>query len=173
MKWLNLSIISMVTACAAAASEPFAEASGVGATNASFARYETFAFAPANPPGAGYVVTQRSLEVQRRLAPLVQASLQKRGYQKTEANPDLLIKITAGSGTIWGEKTQHGNPAEATPSGFIGVDAYDRTTGADVWHASGYAEIDPTKIDDMLLERGVEKMLEGFPSRRQQLAEAN
>jgi hypothetical protein len=171
MKWLNVSIVGVVTACATA-SEPFAEASGTGAVNAPFARYETFAFAPANPPSVGYVVTQRSLEVQRRLAPLVQASLQKRGYQKSEVNPDLLIKITAGSGTIWGEKTQHGNPAEATPSGFIGVDAYDRTTGADVWHGSGYAEIDPTKIDDVLLERGVEKMFDGFPSRRRELAEA-
>jgi len=172
MKWLNCLVMGALTACATS-SQPYAEASGVGAGQAAFASYRTFAFAPANPPAAGYVVTERSLEVQRRLAPLVQASLEKRGYRKSEENPDLLIKITAGSGTKWGEKTQHGAPTEATPSGFIGVDAYDRTTGADVWHSSGHAEIDPRRIDDALLERGVEKMLDGFPSRRREIAQSD
>jgi hypothetical protein len=67
---------------------------------------------------------------------------------------------------------QRGNPPEPSPSGYIGVDAYDRTTGTGVWHGSGYAEVDPQKIDDALLARGVEKMLAGFPSRDERVTQA-
>jgi hypothetical protein len=165
MKWMILALVSAAVACSSSAPAPRAEASGVGATKTSFAGYKTFAFAPANPPSSGYEVTERSLEVQRRLTPLVQASLEKRGYTKTEQNPDLLIKITAGSGSLEQEKVQRGNPGEPAPSGFIGVDAYDRATGSGVWHGSGHAEVDPQKIDDTLLALGVEKMLAGFPRR--------
>lgn len=172
MKWIIIVLAGVVTA-SCVSSQPYAEAAGVGSKQAPFANYRTFAFAPANAPRDGYIVTERSLEVQRRLALLLQKSLEKRGYTRSEQNPDLLIKVTAGSGTIWGEKTQHGNAAESVPSGFIGFDAYERTTGADVWHGSGFAEIDPRRIDDALLTRGVEKMLEGFPSRDEALAKAD
>jgi hypothetical protein len=171
MKWMNLALLSCVTACSAASPPPRAKASGVGAMKTSFAHYATFAFAPANPPSDGYEVSQRSLEVQRRLTPLVQASLEKRGYVKADEAPDLLIKVTAGSGSLAGEKVQRGNPAQPTSAGFIGVDAYDRATGTGVWHGSGYAEVDPQRIDDSLLAIGVEKMLVGFPGRSAPIAQ--
>jgi hypothetical protein len=172
MKWIILALFGAVTACGATSPEPrHASASGIGSPKADFTGYKTFAFAPANPPAAGYEVTPRSLEVQRRLAGLVQASLKQRGYVEAAEGSDLLIKISSGSGEIPGDKTQRGNPEEPTPSGFIGIDAYDSRTGASVWHGSGKAEVaqqDP--IDDALLARGVEVILADFPARPRESA---
>jgi hypothetical protein len=169
MKWLTLALLSAVIGCGAASPEPrAASASGTGAPSAAFADYRTFSFAPANAPAGGYEVSQRSLEVQQRLAPLVKASLEKRGYSQATSGGDLLIKISAGAGEVPGDKTQRGNPDEPTPSGFIGIDAYDGQSGATVWHGSGQAEVKPEEpIDDALLASGVERILMDFPARTQ------
>jgi len=165
MKWMTLALIGFVTACSSTeAKPPHTAASAVGAPRADFARYQTFSFGPANPPASGYETTERSLEVQRRLTPMVQASLQKRGYAESADKSDLLIKISTGSGALAGDKIQRGNPGPETATGFIGIDAYDRETGASVWHGSAFAEIDPARIDDALLAMGVEHMLSDFPS---------
>lgn len=167
MKWITLVLFGALIGCGSAAPEPrAASASGTGAPPAKFAGYRTFSFAPANPPAPGYEVTPRALEVQQRLASLVKASLEKRGYAESASGADLLIKISAGSGELEGDKTQRGNPDEPTPSGFIGIDAYDRNSGATVWHGSGQAELKPDQpIDDALLASGVERILMNFPAR--------
>ena len=172
MKWTILALLSFATACNATASPPPqpASASGFGARQADLTKYQTFSFATANPPVVGFETTERSLEVERRLAPLVQASLEKRGYAASPDNADLLIKISAGTGTLAGEKLQRGNTAPDKPGGFIGVDAYDRATGVAVWHGVGVAEINPHHIDDQLLERGVERIFADFPRRSDQAA---
>jgi hypothetical protein len=92
---------------------------------------------------------------------------QERGYQQAADNADLVIKISTGSGTLPGEKVQRGNPEAEASAGFIGVDAYDSASGAGVWHGSAFAEIDPSRIDDALLSRGVKDMLAAFPARVQ------
>jgi Domain of unknown function (DUF4136) len=167
MKWMTLTFIGVLAACSSTTPEPrVASASGTGAPHANFQEYRTFSFAPANPPAEGYEVTPRSLEVQRRLTSLVKASLEKRGYVPAPSGADLLIKVSAGSGTLPGDKTQRGNPDEPTPSGFIGIDAYDGQSGATVWHGAGYAELMAEQpIDDALLASGVEKILMDFPAR--------
>jgi len=174
MKWMmTLALMSVMTACnATTAKPPHATASSVGSPQAAFHKYQTFTFAPANPPVTDYETTARSLEVQRRLTPLVQASLEKRGYAQSADSPDLLIKISSGSKTVSGEAATRGSATGQASRGFIGVDAYDRATGADVWHGSAVAEIDPARIDDALLARGVEGMLADFPVRREQLPQA-
>jgi hypothetical protein len=169
MKWMTLALLSALIGCGSASPEPrAASASGTGAPQAKFSDYRTFSFAPANPPAAGYEVTQRSLEVQERLTRLVKASLEKRGYAQTSSGADLVIKISAGSGDLSGDKTQRGNPEEPTPAGFIGIDAYDGRSGATVWHGSGQAQLQPAQpIDDALLASGVERILMDFPTRKQ------
>lgn len=169
MKWITLALLGAAIGCGATSPEPrAASASGTGAPQEKFADYRTFSFAPANPPAGGYEVTPRSLEVQQRLAPLVKASLEKRGYAQAASGADLLIKISAGTGELPGDKTQRGNPDEPTPSGFIGIDAYDGRSGATVWHGSGQAELKPEQpIDDALLKSGVERILMDFPARSQ------
>jgi len=175
MKWLTLSLLFALTGCGSNSPEPrTASASGVGAPQSKFSDYRTFSFAPANSPAEGYEVTQRSIEVQERLAPLVKASLEKRGYAQTASGADLLIKVSAGTGELPGGKTQRGNPDEPAPSGFIGIDAYDGHSGATVWHGSGQAELKPEQpIDEALLASGVERILMDFPARGQAEAASN
>jgi Domain of unknown function (DUF4136) len=165
-KWMTLAFMGILAGCSSTTPEPAAaSASGAGVPRANFEGYRTFSFAPANPPADGYAVTQRSLEVQQRLTSLVKASLEKRGYAQAPNGADLLIKVSAGTGTLPGDKTQRGNPEEPTPSGFIGIDAYDGQSGATVWHGSGYAELNVDQpIDDALLASGVEKILTDFPA---------
>lgn len=167
MKWITLALLGALIGCGASSQKPSqASASGVGAPKASFANYATFAFAPANAPADGYEVTARSLEVQQRLAPLVKASLEKRGYSQAPSDADLLIKISAGSGQLPGDKLRGESGEEPKPSGYIGIDAYDGRSGATVWHGTGQAELKPEQpIDDALLERGVERILADFPAR--------
>lgn len=175
MRWFTLALLGALTACGSHSPEPrAASASGAGSPPARFSDYRTFSFAPANPPADGYQVNPRSLEVQERLATLVKASLEKRGYAQATGSADLLIKISAGSGELAGDKTQRGNPDKPTPSGFIGIDAYDGHSGATVWHGSGRAELKPEQpVDDALLASGVEQILTDFPARNQAQTASN
>ncbi len=168
MKWMPLALLVASTACSASTpTPPRATASGIGSPKADFTKYQTFTFGPANPPASGFEITERSLEVQRKLAQLVQASLQGRGYRQSEEKADLVIKLSTGSGTLAGDKIQRGNVSAHVSAGFIGIDAYDSTSGAGIWHGAAFAEIDPAHIDDGLLSRGVEDMLAAFPARGQ------
>jgi hypothetical protein len=168
MRCVTLALVSTLSACSANTSEPPAAASSIGSLRADFTRYRTFTFGPANPPAAGYQVTPRSLEVLRRLAPIVQASLEKRGYTPSSEG-DLIVKISAGTDTNAGERLYSEDPPR-TFVGFIGLDAYDRVTGATIWHGTGTAEVEPELVDDRLLTRGVERMLSNFPARGQSSA---
>jgi hypothetical protein len=171
MKWTILALLGLASACAATAAPPArVSASGIGARQTDLTKYQTFSFAAANPPRAGFETTERSLEVERRLAPLVQASLERRGYAASPGNADLLIKISAGSGKLAGEKAERGGGTPDTPGGFIGIDAYDRASGVAVWHGVAVAEINPEHIDDQLLERGVDRIFVNFPRRGEQAA---
>lgn len=167
MKWIALTLVYLVTACSSTPPEPrVASATGFGARSPALDKYRTFMFGPANPPTEGYATTERSLEVQRRIMPLVEASLAQRGYTPGQQDADLVIKISTGSGTLPGDSVQRGNSSAQTAAGFIGIDAYDRLTGATVWHGTAFAEINPELIDNALLARGVERMLLDFPSRK-------
>jgi hypothetical protein len=167
MKWTSLALLGALVACNATNPQPpRAVASSVGAPRADFSKYRTFTFGPANPAVTGYETNARSLEVQRRLTPIVEAQLQKRGYAESADHADLVVKLSTGTGVELGDKTQRGNPASATAVGFIGIDAYDGATGASIWHGFAFAEIDPEQISDGLLARGVQHMLADFPARQ-------
>ena len=169
MKWLTLALLGVATACSASTSNPpRATASGISSPQADFSKYQTYSFGPANQPASGFTTTERSLEVQRKLVSLVGASLQERGYHPSADKADLLIKISAGSGTLDDDKVDRGGPSSVKiPAGVIGVDAYDSATGVTLWHGSAFAEIDPQQIDEHLLSRGVKEMLASFPNRAQ------
>jgi hypothetical protein len=66
-----------------------------------------------------------------------------------------------------GDNVQPRNNSTEAPAGFIGIDAYDSASGAGIWHGAAFAEINPEKIDERLLSRGVEGMLATFPARTQ------
>jgi hypothetical protein len=168
MKPLPLTIFAvLMAACGSApAQPPRTSVKTVSSPRASFDQYQTFNFGPANQPGPGFDVTQRSLEVQRRLSALVRSAFQKRGYSQAVHNPDLVVKISAGAGAQEREiRRGDERRVEATPLGFISIDVYDAKTGNDVWHGTGQSEIDLSTIDSALLASAVEVILEGFPAR--------
>jgi Domain of unknown function (DUF4136) len=164
MKWMTLALLGAVTSCSAAATPSKTVATSIAAPHSSLAGYHTFSFGSADQPKAGYEVTPRSLEVQRRLHPLVLEALQDRGYIEDQAKADFTVKLAAGTGELPNPGSEHAVPT-GLARGFIGIDVYDVSTGAEVWKGSAYAEIDPEKIDDSLLKMGVTHMLADFPSR--------
>ena len=163
MKWMAVVLLGAVTSCSSATVPTKAVATRVAAPNASFASYRTFSFGLADQPKTGYEVTPRSLEVQRRLRPLVQEALQGRGYQE-DAKGDFVVKLATGTGSVQrpGAERVIGTPLA---QGYIGIDIYDASSGGEVWQGSAFAEIDPEKVDDSLLKMGVAHMLENFPPR--------
>ena len=168
MKWIVLAFIAALPACTKVAPRDQTSATVVAAPHASFASYHTFSFGLSDPPKAGYEVTPRSLEVQRRLRLVVLAALQQRGYTLDDAGGDFIVKLASGTGPAVYIATQ-GLDERATDTGlaqgFIGINIYDRATGSEVWQASAFAEIAPAKINDSLLEMGVNHMLKDFPAR--------
>jgi hypothetical protein len=161
-KLFVLSLCCALAACSAATPSPpdHATASAVAAPNVSFSDYHTFGFGTAAAPRQGYEVTPRSLEVQQRLRGAVKTVLEARGLTEVTEKPDMTIKLAAGSGS--GAATYR---EEGPAIGFIGVDIFSASSGNQIWQGAAFAEIDPTKIDSALLQRGVEHMLQGFGSK--------
>ncbi|HEY3256404.1 MAG TPA: DUF4136 domain-containing protein, partial [Polyangiaceae bacterium] len=162
-KWLVMALGYAAVACGGTTPQPNGTTEHVAATEASFARYQTFAFGEANPPRAGFEVSQHSLDVQRELASLVEAGFTERGYKKTVGGSDFIIKLASGTASA----LPPSDYAEGLPPrGFIGIDVYDAASGREVWQSTAFAEIDLHKIDQGLLRRGVDHMLASVPTRR-------
>jgi hypothetical protein len=164
MKSMAVVLLGAVTSCSAATVPTNGVATGIAAPHASFASYHTFSFGLSDQPKSGYEVTPRSLEVQRRLRPLVQEALQGRGYMEDTAKGDFVVKLATGTGLAPSPGAEHA-AATGLAQGFIGIDIYDGSTGGEVWQGSAFAEIDPEKVDDSLLKMGVVHMLANFPAR--------
>jgi hypothetical protein len=168
----TLALLGPLLACGASSQTPnHAVASHVAAPGVAFESYRTFAFGPAEPPRAGYEVTPRSLEVQRRLGVLVKAALESRGLTQTAEQPDLVVKLATGSGSGYQLRPSAEDsvliPPDRAPGpvpalGFIGINIYAGGSGSQLWQGSAFAEVDPMAIDDALLRRGVDHMLQGF-----------
>ncbi|HYQ30148.1 MAG TPA: DUF4136 domain-containing protein [Polyangiaceae bacterium] len=161
-KLFALPLCFALAACGGATppSPAHATASAVAAPNVSFADYHTFEFGTAAAPRQGYEVTPRSLEVQQRLRSAVKSALEARSLTEATEKPDLTIKLAAGSGS--GPTTYR---EDGPAIGFIGIDIFSVSSGNQIWQGAAFAEIDPTKIDDALLKRGVDHMLQGFGSK--------
>jgi spore coat protein U-like protein len=160
-KLLIFLLCCALPACATPTTPPpdHATASAVAAPNVSFSNIHTFEFGTASAPRPGYETTPRSLEVQQRLRGAVKSALEARGFTEVTEKPDVTIKLAAGSGS--GASTYR---EEGPALGFIGIDIFSVSSGNQIWKGAAFAEIDPTKIDDALLRRGVEHMLQGFGS---------
>jgi len=161
-KLLVLSLCCALAACASATTPPpdHATASAVSAPNVSFSNYHSFEFGTAAAPRQGYEITQRSLDVQQRLRGAVKSALEARGFREVTEKPDVTIKLAAGSGS--GASTYR---EEGPALGFIGIDIFSVSSGNQIWQGAAFAEVDPTKIDEALLRRGVAHMLQGFGSK--------
>ncbi|HET7542379.1 MAG TPA: DUF4136 domain-containing protein [Polyangiaceae bacterium] len=163
-RWIVMALGYAAIACGGTTPRPNGTTEHVASTEASFAGYHTFSFGEANPPRAGFEVSQHSLEVQRVLGSLVEAGFIERGYKKTLGGSDFIIKLASGTASAL-PPTDY---AEGVPPrGFIGIDVYDAASGREVWQSTAFAEIDLQKIDHDLLRRGVDHMLASVPTRRE------
>jgi hypothetical protein len=165
MKFATTALVAVLCSCAKDAAPPRGVASSVAAPNASFASYHTFAFGLAEAPPPSYKTTPRSLEVQRRLHSVVLATLQKRGYVEKSSNSDFIVKLVTGTAEAGRADIQLEGYYPRPAQGFIGIDIYDSPSGIMIWQGSAFAEIDPEKINDALLQQGVDHMLAEFPPR--------
>jgi hypothetical protein len=164
MKWIGVALLGTATSCSTAAVPSKTTATSIASPRTEVARYRTFSFGLADQPKTGYEVTPRSLEVQRRLRPVVLDALLDRGYVEDPNQSDFIVKLAAGTGELANPAAERAVPT-GLARGFIGIDVYDASTGTEVWKGSAFAEIDPEKIDDSLLKMGVSHMLADFPFR--------
>ena len=165
MKSIGVVLLAAMTACAATSS-PTVRVQTDSSAVASFAAYRTFGFRIAGTPPAPYQVSARSFEVERRMRSLVVAELVRKGYaeQAGPANPDFVVTFASGYAT---EPVYVGQEAlsETVEKGAIVIDAFDASSAAQVWHGTGETEADPEKINDQLLQAGVQRVLASFPAR--------
>ena len=167
MKWILIALAGALAGCSTTTQEPKTTATTVAAPHASLANYHTFSFGPSDPPKVGYEVTPRSLEVQRRLRLVVLGALQRRGYQANDAQGDLHREARHWHGarrTTGRERCRKGD-RHGPRARLHRNRTYEGSTGSEVWQGAAFAEIDPAKIDDSLLEMGVAHMLQDFPAR--------
>jgi hypothetical protein len=165
MKSIGLVLLGAMTACAATSS-PNVRVQTDSSAVASFAPYRTFAFGLAGAPPAPFQVSARSFEVERRMRSLVAAELVRKGYteQAGSAHPDLVVTLATGYAT---EDVYVGQEpsTETVEKGAIVIDAFDASSAAQVWHGVGETEVDREKINDQLLQTGVQSVLASFPAR--------
>jgi hypothetical protein len=143
------------------------------AETATFAPFRTFGFRDAEQPPPPYQLSARSFEVERRVHDVVAAELARKGYAETGADADLLIRVSSGTNVI--DKglpitTSGGteNDPKLVTVGEVVVDAFNRETGQQVWHATAQAEINPERINEPALQATVQRMMTPFPTRNSQ-----
>jgi hypothetical protein len=163
-----LAALLVCASCAATKPQtPVPRGFAVAAPDTPFGDYRTFAFGLTEAPPAGYQRSARSLAVQRLMRPLIATAFEQKGYGSGGQKPDLVV--TFSSGTLEESVPRVINPYESVNdvvfTASIAVDVFDAATGLQVWHGAGSAEVDPKKVNDDLLQRGVRDLLASFPSR--------
>jgi hypothetical protein len=171
MKAIGIVLVATMAACQATTSSSGpSTVKTVTAGDASFARYQTFGFRLAERPPAPYELSARSFEVERRVHDLIAEELVRRGYTEATPKPDFLIRLS--SGTARADKVEptttsggNENEPQSVTAGEIVVDAFDGSTGQQVWHGTAEALIDPQRINERALDAAVGRMLATIPVR--------
>src|SRR5882672_1697316 len=167
MKAIPFVLAGALTACAAAA-PPDRHVEVLSSGGAAFANYRTFGIGPAREPAPPFQLSERALEVEERIRPLVVAELSRKGYteQVGQARPDLLLKFAVGYATR-APAVHQGDPGSSSGgmTGEMVVDAFDGASGVQVWRGTAQSEVDPDKVDGQLLQYAVEHLFATFPGR--------
>jgi Domain of unknown function (DUF4136) len=138
---------------------------------ASFDRYQTFSMGPPEGPPKGFQTSAQSVEVQRRLQPLIAAALEQRGYTPATGKGDLVILFGSGRREVSIHETSGGVGSEWLPAdenadylqGSVVIDAVDGSSGTLVWHGRSRVRVAPDRIDEQMLLRSVQALLVSFP----------
>jgi len=144
------------------------------APGAPFGRYRTFSFeAHQQAAPTGYTATERSLEVQQKMRPLIANALVDKGYRQVAEGGDFIVTHGAGrrdaKGTrqlsrravaLMGETEQERDFLE----GSLVIDVYDGMSRDQVWHGAATAEINASGINEQRLTETVQKVMAAFPA---------
>ncbi len=84
---------------------------------------------------------------------------------------DALLLIRISTGTAKADKAEptttsggNENQPQSITAGEVVVDAFDRSTGQQVWHGTARAEIDPQRVNEPLLQAAMKQMMTPFPA---------
>ncbi len=141
--------------------------------SASFDRYRSFSFGRTEGAPAGYLMTPRAADVERRLEPLIADTLEQKGYLPASGRRgDIFILFGAGQrdtsiheessmGADWQPDDENADFVE----GSLVVDVFDEATGKKIWHGASRADINnPDRINEPRLTRTVQQLLASFPA---------
>jgi hypothetical protein len=138
--------------------------------NARFNEYKTFSMATAEGPPPGYAASPRTEEIERRLMPLVEATMAQRGYVELPSKADLVVAIGAGRRPDFERDTSSvsagwlpDDERRDVVAGAIVIDVFDRGTKTWIWHGAGFGVRDPGMIDNGQIAQSVKGILDGFP----------
>jgi hypothetical protein len=162
----------LLSACSSNIREVRVETTGATEAPPGGINARTYAIGAVQQMPQRYDTPPRSQEATRRMRPLIEEGLRARGYLPAAsiADADIVIMYAAGSRTRDKPPQQSlrhsdmwSGEDETFVEGAITIDALDGKTGKRVWHGVGRTEIDPDKTDEVLLRKGVNKVLEKFP----------
>ena len=168
MKTIACALVAMMAAACYPARSSGPQVETVASASAPLAEYRTFTFGFTENPPPPYRASARSLEVERRVRELVGAALRQKGYVQDDTKPNFVVRLGAGTQEEIAPDMEDLTVAasEALPLGEIKVRIFDASTKTEFWRGSAVSQIDLTKdIDNNLLERAVQGILESFPTR--------
>ena len=154
---------------------PSATVETTSASVSTFGGYRTYSFAVANEAPGEFRVSERTIDVQHRMMPLIADALAQKGYVNVPEGGDLLVVVAAGEGQA--EKERHrtrtatavmGEHEEIikVPAGSLLVDVFDTAKQQRVWEATALAEVHRNGIDEKRLAQTIDQMMTKFPARR-------
>ncbi len=163
-------------ACVAACGGlPSAQVETTSASISTFGAYRTYTFAIAKEAPGEFRVSERTIDVQHRMMPLIANALAQKGYVNVPEGGDLLVVVAAGEGQA--EKERHrtrtatavmGEHEETikVPAGSLVVDVFDLAKAERVWEAIATAEVARNGVDEKRLAQTIDQMMIKFPARR-------
>ena len=162
--------------CLGACATPPATVETTSATIGGLERYHTFSFESASTPPTGYRSSARGGEVIDIAQPLVADALGRKGFTHASRDGDLVLVVSVGRRVVDKEKPLSrtsvvimGDRVEIVqvPEGTIVIDAYDRSTRAQIWRGAATDEIDfdASKLDRARAVKTIDSIIARFPNR--------
>ncbi len=111
----------------------------------------------------------RGVQRRRNLETAVAALLVEKGYAPSSGPTDFTIALGVGQrefelhDMIDDDSLPQGAHT-AFVEGAVVADVFDASTGTLVWHGTTRAQIDPARMDAVLLRRSVQALLSSFPA---------
>lgn len=140
-------------------------------------QFETFSFGVAENAPPDFHDSPRTAEVRALAQRLVEGILRSKGFVEKPEGGDFIVQIGCGRRERevqrpiplphplpkrpgWLEEHEEEDLVE----GALVIDVLGGKTHEPLWHGAARVEIQPDKVDESLLRRATEKLLDSFPS---------